>query len=426
MTLTRKWMLLSCFVIIPVVLLLALYFQILQKPNYPAWPIVVMPSPNARDTFSRAEALIKDPDTVEKATTKLNSNPPAEIIAGPPTGLHVFTLAEKDKLVRENLPAIALTRDGLTQKYMNPPSSPKSLILSNLDRSKAPALARLLFLQAQDLEAHSDWNAAMTSTLDGFQFGNKLEWSGPWTAMFLGIRCEAIARKSATDIVGHLTSAQATAAAGRLAKIDADEVPFSQVLVEEKFDQCAEGQFTFENMDWRNLYEPWGYMVSPRHVYDGYSGYMDQEIVNAKLSWPAQMNATNSKTPTDLIARTWARDDLKDGVKLYANLTYNRMLEIALALQAYKLDRHTYPVSLSQLTPTYLPAVPSDPFSNNQPFKYRLNGSTYILYSVGPDGVDNGGTPINSYADSPTLPMDRRYQVFDECQTGDVVYGVNQ
>jgi hypothetical protein len=43
--------------------------------------------------------------------------------------------------------------------------------------------------------------------------------------------------------------------------------------------------------------------------------------------------------------------------------------------------------------PKYLQRVPSDPFSGH-PLVCRPQGTTWLLYSVGPDRVDDGGKPM--------------------------------
>ena len=46
---------------------------------------------------------------------------------------------------------------------------------------------------------------------------------------------------------------------------------------------------------------------------------------------------------------------------------------------------------LSELVPEFLPAMPRDPVVG-QPLRYRLAGeSNYGLYSVGENGLDDGG-----------------------------------
>ena len=53
-----------------------------------------------------------------------------------------------------------------------------------------------------------------------------------------------------------------------------------------------------------------------------------------------------------------------------------------------------YPVNLSELTPDYMIAAPSDPF-DGQPLRYQKKGSGYMLYSIGPDLKDNSGERKN-------------------------------
>ena len=53
-----------------------------------------------------------------------------------------------------------------------------------------------------------------------------------------------------------------------------------------------------------------------------------------------------------------------------------------------------YPVNLSELTPDYMIAAPSDPF-DGQPLRYQKKGSGYMLYSIGPDLNDNSGERKN-------------------------------
>ncbi|MHC5540499.1 hypothetical protein ACYOEI_19950, partial [Singulisphaera rosea] len=53
------------------------------------------------------------------------------------------------------------------------------------------------------------------------------------------------------------------------------------------------------------------------------------------------------------------------------------------------------------LTPGLLSAIPSDPFAAKQgPLVYRNTGSGALLYSVGPDGKDDGGTPVAKILDN--------------------------
>ena len=50
-------------------------------------------------------------------------------------------------------------------------------------------------------------------------------------------------------------------------------------------------------------------------------------------------------------------------------------------------------VTLDALVPRYLEQVPADPFSPKQGLRYKRVDGRFMLYSVGPDGTDDGGSP---------------------------------
>ncbi len=64
-----------------------------------------------------------------------------------------------------------------------------------------------------------------------------------------------------------------------------------------------------------------------------------------------------------------------------------------LALRAYQMRHHRLPDSLQELAPGVLPRLPLDPW-RQQGLIYRRDATGYRLYSVGPDGNDDGGRPV--------------------------------
>jgi hypothetical protein len=65
----------------------------------------------------------------------------------------------------------------------------------------------------------------------------------------------------------------------------------------------------------------------------------------------------------------------------------------AIALERFHLNHGEYPQNLSALVPEFLTSVPRDPV-DGQPLRYRRDDDgAFLLYSVGEDGVDNGGDP---------------------------------
>ena len=70
-----------------------------------------------------------------------------------------------------------------------------------------------------------------------------------------------------------------------------------------------------------------------------------------------------------------------------------RLLTSELALRSYQSEEVQGPHRLEQLVPKHLQLVPTDPFSG-QSVVYRVQGTNWAVYSVGLDGVDDGGQPV--------------------------------
>jgi hypothetical protein len=62
----------------------------------------------------------------------------------------------------------------------------------------------------------------------------------------------------------------------------------------------------------------------------------------------------------------------------------------ALAVERYRLAHKSWPDSLGQMVPGFLPKVPTDAY-DRQPLRFRRLEDGVVIYSVGPDGKDNGG-----------------------------------
>jgi hypothetical protein len=68
-----------------------------------------------------------------------------------------------------------------------------------------------------------------------------------------------------------------------------------------------------------------------------------------------------------------------------------RVARTALAVERYRLTQGKLPQALDELVPAYLDAVPADPF-DGQALRYTLLAKGYVVYSIGEDGIDDGGT----------------------------------
>ena len=82
-------------------------------------------------------------------------------------------------------------------------------------------------------------------------------------------------------------------------------------------------------------------------------------------------------------------------VRFQTDISLNRLM---FALEAYRRDHAgNYPVALEDLRERYLAEIPLDPFSG-EAFRYVLEEAGFLLYSVGPNGIDDEG---RGYGDKP-------------------------
>ena len=71
----------------------------------------------------------------------------------------------------------------------------------------------------------------------------------------------------------------------------------------------------------------------------------------------------------------------------------------AIAIKLFQLDNNKLPQSLDELVPKYLSKIPDDPFNNLAPLQYKKTEKGYMLYSLGPDRIDQSGQVL--YDSSP-------------------------
>lgn len=126
-----------------------------------------------------------------------------------------------------------------------------------------------------------------------------------------------------------------------------------------------------------------------------------------------------------LLDRAWSRDWLMRLNSLIASLNGEhaewlhlaersvlgnyamiRMFICSLAIRLHELDHGQPPAQLAELVPRYLEELPLDPFSG-KPFVYRRKDDGFLIYSVGPDGVDDGGEQLKLMTGPGDLLLDR-------------------
>jgi hypothetical protein len=77
---------------------------------------------------------------------------------------------------------------------------------------------------------------------------------------------------------------------------------------------------------------------------------------------------------------------------------------LAIALERFRRGRGTWPDDLGRLVPGQLSRVPSDP-ETELPYGYEVGPDGPRIWSVGPDGLDDLGTPFRQISNADTLQM---------------------
>jgi hypothetical protein len=62
-------------------------------------------------------------------------------------------------------------------------------------------------------------------------------------------------------------------------------------------------------------------------------------------------------------------------------------------VELYRLLNGKFPAKAEDVLGERLPRVPADPF-DGRPLRFKPDGKDLVLYSVGVDGVDDGGVMI--------------------------------
>ena len=71
-----------------------------------------------------------------------------------------------------------------------------------------------------------------------------------------------------------------------------------------------------------------------------------------------------------------------------------QLIDVALSLAARRAEQGEFPDRLGALVPGYLDEIPVDPFSQ-EPLLYERSETGYVLYSIGPNGIDERGRGVD-------------------------------
>lgn len=118
-----------------------------------------------------------------------------------------------------------------------------------------------------------------------------------------------------------------------------------------------------------------------------------QQKLEAELERPSRFN---------LIARIAIPNFFKARLTTARNQTTVSQARIVCALERFHRAQGQYPETLAALSPQFLTSVPND-LIGGQPFKYRRHpDGSALLYSIGWNETDDGGTAVLTSGNNPT------------------------
>ncbi len=389
-----------------------------------------MPADNAYDTFVNATREMEDIDLVGYAVSKkhtLGNQDDRE-----------YSLIEKKKFLEENREAVKTLQSGFGLPYVAP--AVRSFKPEYPEYAKFRALARLLQLKAQTLKSENRWYEAAETHCDTLELGAMCPHGGSLISGLVGMAITAIGEKDFSNTFKHLNSNEIKLVLHRYERICRKWQPISENIEESKWSTLAS---LYEiSLDGSELSK---YMLGDDHssesgmrktrlslavtyygkrrIIENITKFYDEWIAYTRL--PYDPGRPEPSLPKDAVSEVILPSYDIALVRSTATETKFGLQCLTLALDAYRLDRGVYPTDLSALSSEYLSDKHFDPFASGKPFHYMLKKHGYLLYSIGPDGKDDGGKPlIAGKLDDPTKSVQPRLSVQKE-DLGDIVAGQN-
>ena len=321
---------------------------------------------------------------------------------------------------------------------------------------KMPGYARLRELarnksaETRLFRMRGEPDKAINSALDSIEMGVSTARGGALISRLVSTAIIAIALAPLSEtepgqtvqLPEQLSGPQARRAAARLESLMKRRFPYQAAMQNTRWDALATLQKAFDRDNWRapNAFtfgapaEPETVpmrlarlTVSKRTVVAHINAAYDEAIRDLKA--PYKTLPTNANAPVSGAAD--ALDPISAMLlpnnRLRFNLarenTHLGLMLLRLALRAYRAENGRYPATLGALSPGVVRRVPTDDFAGGKPYGYALKGASYRLWSVGPDGVDDGGRAIAPSKTKSSLPWMNHLPSVSDDSTGDVVAG---
>jgi hypothetical protein len=250
--------------------------------------------------------------------------------------------------VQANLQPLALVRHGLTQPCQREVSYSMSRTMEYLpDIEALRSLCRALCPEGKATAATGQHQLAMHSYLDTIRLAVKISRGGLMLDDLVGDSIESSGLNGLVAEVSQLDASGLDALRRSLEEIEDAREPVELCLAREQV--------------WNQLASGW---IGRLHSFAEYLRY-------GELQWNESVASSRARVIAHL----------------------HLLLLAEAAVRRHVIVEGKPPETLASLVPEYLAAVPQDPFGPG-PLVYRRKDDGYLLYSVGQNGIDDGGQRV--------------------------------
>ena len=348
---------------------------------------------------------------------------------------------ELEELLKANEPAFEEFRKGLVKEKCRFISGEITYDTPLPHLKKARDMARLLMLEARLYERNGDLEKAITNSLDVIKLGRDLGQDRILISKLVDIAIFSISYAALKDLVGseNLTPALSRITLSRVMELEERSVSMRETLEgeaavaksavrwtlidieEEAATKAEETPLEKTKKMWRNFLvlkapnekkrltflvikqtyrridEYYGRTISfiEKGDYKAISAFEDaywKKIEERKLTLRDFLRA-NEKFPelmVDVLFIILLPGTGRSSIYFANAQARERFIITTLAVRLFKMEKGRWPEKLDELVPEYLDEVPLDPFAL-KPLRYKKHESKWIIYSIGPDGKDDGG-----------------------------------
>jgi hypothetical protein len=347
-------------------------------------PAVRMPVPNG---YTQAEQLI-----AKLSQTQRPQEPPTWPSGTPP---------ELEAQLTPIRPCLDAMRATLRLEWRGPLRQSDAYVMPGFQECTR------CFVAEGNLARHQgDYATAMQRYLDGMELGGKVSDGGGADVWLVGTACHVIGFAGAERLVLSLPVRAVPAALQRVRQIREGWPRLADMLENERVLTLGQSTASIQRLQRQPLpvqilsffnehttaWKATQLALTPRRLpLSNIDRYYRECIANSKKPVRHRTMVPAPRDPwwpsaTSLLTDLWWSDSWRWENRLNTQLT---LLAVALAVRQHYLERGAYPKQLRDINRKWLPAIPADCWG--QPVAYRLKNGRPLIYSLGPDGKNDGG-----------------------------------